>query len=259
MKSKILKNWFIIIISIFLVLGGAQSVKAAGGCTMMSNSNIDSCLAPNFETARPSDCGVKCYKCSGGEGRWLIIEGDAGDCVLASESECANQGLFCCCPSISAIQSKTIDQIPTTCAGDVCTNAELEKQLKPRGVSDAGAAGAPDANFNSGAYNFLANTGLDSTAAGTGHANQKLFTNAEGALESGAGSILNTGLSFLGVIFLILLVYGGVLWMTARGNDDQVGNAKDIIVAAIIGLIIVAGAYAVSYFVISSLTSNLVI
>ena len=66
-------------------------------------------------------------------------------------------------------------------------------------------------------------------------------------------TIIQTALSFLGVVFLILMIYGGYLWMTARGNDEQSGKAKNTIVAAIIGIVIVLSAYAISYLVIEKL------
>ena len=71
--------------------------------------------------------------------------------------------------------------------------------------------------------------------------------------ESIIAKVISTALSFLGVIFLILMIYGGFLWMTARGNDQQVDKAKNVIIAAVIGLIIVVSAYAITYFVVSEL------
>ena len=69
-------------------------------------------------------------------------------------------------------------------------------------------------------------------------------------------TIIAAVLSFLGVIFLMLMVYGGFLWMNARGNEQQVTKAKDLITAAIIGLVIVLAAYAISYFIIDRLSSE---
>ena len=66
-------------------------------------------------------------------------------------------------------------------------------------------------------------------------------------------NIIKAVLSFLGVVFLILMIYGGYLWMTARGNEEQLTRAKNTLTAAVIGLIIVIGAYAISYFVIERL------
>lgn len=65
--------------------------------------------------------------------------------------------------------------------------------------------------------------------------------------------IIQTALTFLGVVFLILMIYGGYLWMTARGNDEQSEKAKKTITAAIIGIVMVLSAYAISYLVIEKL------
>lgn len=70
------------------------------------------------------------------------------------------------------------------------------------------------------------------------------------------GKIITTALSLLGVIFLVLMIYGGFLWMTARGDEGQVTKAKDLMQAAIIGLVVVISAYAISYFVISTLSTG---
>ena len=66
-------------------------------------------------------------------------------------------------------------------------------------------------------------------------------------------NIIQIALSFLGVIFLVLTIYGGFLWMTAAGDESKVESARKMITAAIIGLIIVVSAYAISYFVMSKL------
>jgi len=72
----------------------------------------------------------------------------------------------------------------------------------------------------------------------------------ETTLSENIGSIINIILSFVGVIFTVLLVYAGYLWMTARGKDDQVDKAKDIIRQSIIGIVITLGAYSVTNFII---------
>ncbi len=65
------------------------------------------------------------------------------------------------------------------------------------------------------------------------------------------GNIIKAAISFVGVVFLVLMIYGGYLWMTARGNEQQVEKAKNLISAAIIGLIIVILSYAISAYLIS--------
>jgi membrane-anchored glycerophosphoryl diester phosphodiesterase (GDPDase) len=66
------------------------------------------------------------------------------------------------------------------------------------------------------------------------------------------GSIISLLLSLLGVIFVILIVYGGFEWMTAGGIETKIEKAKEIIRQSFIGLIIVIGAYAISYFLINA-------
>jgi amino acid transporter len=69
-------------------------------------------------------------------------------------------------------------------------------------------------------------------------------------------AIITSVLSLMGVIFLALMIYAGFKWMTARGEEEKVTDAKETLTRAIIGLIIVLAAYAISYFVVSSLSSK---
>ncbi len=105
--------------------------------------------------------------------------------------------------------------------------------------------------FNVDAFDFSKNTGLSSAGEKTGHSGLKIFKDSQ-SIESSVGTIIQAIISFVGVIFVILLVYGGVLWMTARGNDQQVDKAKKIIVESIIGLFVIVSAYSISVLVINS-------
>ena len=73
------------------------------------------------------------------------------------------------------------------------------------------------------------------------------------SLPGAIGKFIGAGLAFLGVIFLILIIYGGFSWMTARGNEQEVTKAQGLIQQAVIGLIIVLMAYAVTAFLGSTL------
>ncbi|OGF26200.1 hypothetical protein A2331_02000 [Candidatus Falkowbacteria bacterium RIFOXYB2_FULL_34_18] len=66
-------------------------------------------------------------------------------------------------------------------------------------------------------------------------------------------SLIKAFLSILGIIFLILVIYGGYKWMMARGSEQEVEAAKNIIQRAIIGLIIIVAAYAITAFVFTGL------
>ncbi len=65
--------------------------------------------------------------------------------------------------------------------------------------------------------------------------------------------IIKFVLGFLALIFLILTLYAGFMWMTSAGNEDKVDKAKKILWGAIIGVAIVLGSYAFTDFVITNL------
>jgi uncharacterized membrane protein len=62
-------------------------------------------------------------------------------------------------------------------------------------------------------------------------------------------NIIKPALGVVGLIFLLLMIYAGFLWMTGGGNATQVSKAKDIMIAAVLGTIIVSAAYAITNFV----------
>ncbi len=72
-------------------------------------------------------------------------------------------------------------------------------------------------------------------------------------LPNTIGSIIKSLLSILGIIFMAYIIYAGYLWMSARGNEEQLTKAKAILRGSIIGLIIVLGAYAITQFVLTSI------
>lgn len=55
------------------------------------------------------------------------------------------------------------------------------------------------------------------------------------------GTYVTNFAAIMSALFLLLIIYAGWLWMSARGNEDQVANAKKIIIGAVIGLAIIIG------------------
>lgn len=86
---------------------------------------------------------------------------------------------------------------------------------------------------------------------------------AQTGLDSGQGGsltgiisgLISVFLGILGIIFFLLTLYAGFLYMTAAGEDDKVDKAKKLLTQAVIGLVIILAAYAISTFVTSSLTT----
>ncbi len=67
------------------------------------------------------------------------------------------------------------------------------------------------------------------------------------------GSIIKVTLGILAIVFFGLVLYAGLRWMTARGNEEFTKKAKTILEAAITGLVIVMGAYGITVFLFSRL------
>jgi len=72
-------------------------------------------------------------------------------------------------------------------------------------------------------------------------------------IREGVMSIVNVLLGFLGILAIIIILWGGFRWLTSGGNEEKVGEAKKIITAGIIGLGIIFTSYAIATFVIQQL------
>ena len=80
---------------------------------------------------------------------------------------------------------------------------------------------------------------------------------ADSSLETSLSSIIRIVLSIIGTIFLILMIVAGYQWMTASGNEDLIKKSKNTIINLLIGLVLVLGAYALTYTFSSLLSSSL--
>lgn len=75
------------------------------------------------------------------------------------------------------------------------------------------------------------------------------------SVEQIVGTAIQALLSLLGTIFLGLVVYGGFVWMQAKGDENEIKRAQGMIKNGIIGMAIIMFAYAIAYFVIIRLES----
>ena len=62
-------------------------------------------------------------------------------------------------------------------------------------------------------------------------------------------NIIKYLMTFLGIIAVCIILYGGFIWMTAAGNEDKIAKAKQIIIAGSIGLVIILAAFIIVQFV----------
>lgn len=99
-------------------------------------------------------------------------------------------------------------------------------------------------------YNFANESGLTSTGKNAG------YSSTTPSPENIVGRAIQTVLGLLGIVFLALMIYAGIMWMTAQGNEQKVEKAKNMITEAIVGLIIVVISYAIAFFIIQYFSNN---
>lgn len=65
-----------------------------------------------------------------------------------------------------------------------------------------------------------------------------------------ATTLINTAMIFLGLITVAIVLVAGFKWMTAGGNDDKITEAKKLMSAGVVGLIIILSAWGIARFVL---------
>lgn len=67
------------------------------------------------------------------------------------------------------------------------------------------------------------------------------------------GQIIGAGVALSGSIFLFLIIYGGIIIMTAAGNEERYGKGKKVIYWAVIGIIVIGAAYGITTFIFNAI------
>lgn len=91
--------------------------------------------------------------------------------------------------------------------------------------------------------------GLDKTAGAMGYSTNTSRSNIYAII----GVVVTAFLGLLGFVFFGLMLYSGLRWMLARGNQEFIEKAKSNLISAVIGLVIILGAYGITTFVFSRL------
>ena len=69
-------------------------------------------------------------------------------------------------------------------------------------------------------------------------------------------SIINVAMGLLGTIAVIIILYGGFKWMISGGEQGKVDEARKLIIAGVVGLVIILASYAIANFVIDTLLTG---
>lgn len=95
------------------------------------------------------------------------------------------------------------------------------------------------------AYPALAQFGLDKSGSSAGYGETNIY--------STISTVISVVLSVAGLVFLAIMFYAGLRWMTARGNEEFISKAKEAMFGALIGFILVTISYGASAFIFSKL------
>lgn len=85
---------------------------------------------------------------------------------------------------------------------------------------------------------------VSSATGGQGNARQLVLT------------IVNFFLTFLGLLAVVMIIYGGFLYVSAGGKEDKIETGKKIIMYAVIGIIIILLSFAIVNTVLNAGTGG---
>jgi Kef-type K+ transport system membrane component KefB len=69
------------------------------------------------------------------------------------------------------------------------------------------------------------------------------------------GRLIKWAMELIGVVMVVLIMYGGVLWMTAQGSDEKIKKARNILTSATVGLAIVLAGWSITSIIIRAITT----
>ncbi len=73
------------------------------------------------------------------------------------------------------------------------------------------------------------------------------------SLESTVKNVLSVVFAIIGVIAVVMIVIGGVNYMTSQGDSQKIQKAKNTIMYGIIGMVVALLAFAIVQFVMHDL------
>ncbi len=104
-----------------------------------------------------------------------------------------------------------------------------------------------------GALAFVAHGALAADPAATDPTAKYTLPNPLGinTVPELVNNVINGILGVVGAIALLYMVWGGITWMTSRGNAESIKKGKDTIVWGILGLAMIFSSYVIVSFVVT--------
>lgn len=73
-------------------------------------------------------------------------------------------------------------------------------------------------------------------------------------LGKSIGTIYNVVILISSIIFVILFLVGGIMYLTAMGNPEQSEKSRKLLIDAVVGLVIVLAAWAIGSWVLNTIS-----
>ncbi len=70
--------------------------------------------------------------------------------------------------------------------------------------------------------------------------------------------VISAALSIIGSLALLMFVYGGVVWLTSRGDQKAITTGKDTLTWATLGLVVIFASYVIVSALITGITTGAV-
>ena len=134
------------------------------------------------------------------------------------------------------------------CGADfVCTSNEFNSCPTRVCLKGVGGDCTDNTDCEGGSFCELVSTASTGKCAITSQTEQA--TSAD--LRDTIRRAINIILGFLGILTVILVLYGGFVWLTAAGSEDNVKKGRDILIWAAIGAIVISIAWTISSYILN--------
>ncbi|MFH1711863.1 MAG: pilin [Patescibacteria group bacterium] len=67
------------------------------------------------------------------------------------------------------------------------------------------------------------------------------------------GRVISGVLAISGTIALVMFIYGGLIWMTANGRQENIDKGKRVLTWAILGIVVITSAYVITNTIFQAL------
>ena len=102
-------------------------------------------------------------------------------------------------------------------------------------------------------FRVLASSSKGNVSPGTGRKTELVQVDPNADLQGNVTNIINGVIAVLGFACVVVMIIGGVQYMTSAGDTGKVTKAKNTILYGLIGLVVCVLAFAIVNFVMTNI------